>query len=63
MRYLYGTRDYGLEFGGTGDSTLVAYSEVYWGDDIDRKSTSGALHSAGYDLVHWKSKKQGCVAL
>jgi hypothetical protein len=43
MRYLSGTRDYGLVLGGTGDSKLVAYSDADWGGDIDRKSTSGAL--------------------
>jgi hypothetical protein len=63
MRYLSGTRVYGLVLGGTGDSTLVAYSDANWGGDIDRKSTSGALHYFGEDLVHWMSKKQGCVAL
>jgi hypothetical protein len=43
MRYLYGTRDYGLVLGGTGDTTVVAYSDADWGGDVDRKSTSGAL--------------------
>jgi hypothetical protein len=42
MRYISGTRDYGLVLGGTGHSTLVAYSDADWGGDIDRKSTSGA---------------------
>jgi hypothetical protein len=63
MRYLSGTRDYGLAIGGTGDSTLVAYSDADWGGDIDRKSKSGALHYFDEDLVHWTSKKQSCVAL
>jgi hypothetical protein len=63
MRYLSGTSYYGLVIGGTGDSTLVAYSDADWGGDIDLKSTSGALHFVGSDLVHWTSKKQGCVAL
>jgi Reverse transcriptase (RNA-dependent DNA polymerase) len=63
MRYLPGTRDYGLVLGGTGDSTLVAYSDADWSGDIDRKSTSGALHFVGHDLVHWTSKKEDCVAL
>jgi hypothetical protein len=49
--------------GGTGGLTLVAYSVADWGGDIDRKSTSGALHFLGYDRVHWMSKKQGCVSL
>jgi hypothetical protein len=63
MRYISGTRDYGLVLGGTGESKLIAYSDTDWGGDVDRKSTSGALHYFGEDLVHWTSKKQGCVAL
>jgi hypothetical protein len=57
MRYLSGTLDYGLVLGGTGESTLIEYS------DVDRKSTSGALHYFGEDLVHWTSEMQGCFAL
>jgi hypothetical protein len=62
MRYLSGTRDYGLVLGETGESTHIAYSNADWGGDVDRKSTSGALHYLCEDLVHWTSKKQGCVA-
>jgi hypothetical protein len=42
---------------------LIAYSDADWGGDVDRKSTSGARHYFVDDLVHWTSKKQGCVAL
>jgi Reverse transcriptase (RNA-dependent DNA polymerase) len=63
MRYLSGTLDYGLVLGGTGESTLIAYSDANWGGDVDRKSTSVALHYFDEDLVHWTSKKKGCVAL
>jgi hypothetical protein len=52
MRYLSGTRDYGLVLSGTGDSTFIAYSDADWGGNVDRKSTSGALHYFGEDLVH-----------
>jgi hypothetical protein len=31
MRYLSGTRDYGLVLSGTGESTLIAYSDADWG--------------------------------
>jgi hypothetical protein len=44
LRYLSGTRGYGLVLGGTGDSTLIAYSDADWGGDVDRKSISGAQH-------------------
>jgi hypothetical protein len=62
MRYLSGTGHYGLMLGETGESTLIAYSDADWGGDVDRKSTSGKLYYVGEDLVHWTSKKQGCVA-
>jgi hypothetical protein len=62
MRYLSGTLDYGFVISGTGQSTLIAYSDADWGGDVERKSTSGALHYFGEDLVHWTRKKQGCVA-
>jgi hypothetical protein len=41
----------------------IVYSDADWSGDVDRKSISGALHYFGEDLVHWTSKKQGCVAL
>jgi hypothetical protein len=63
MRYLSGTRDYVFVLGGTGESTLIAYSDADWGGDVDCKSTSGALQYFGEDLVHWTSKKQAFVSL
>jgi hypothetical protein len=63
MCYLSGTRDYGLVLGGTGDLTLVAYSDADWGGDIECKSKSGALHFFVYDLFYCTSSNQGCVAL
>jgi hypothetical protein len=38
MRYISGTRDYGPVISGTGESTLIAYSDADWGGDVDRKS-------------------------
>jgi Reverse transcriptase (RNA-dependent DNA polymerase) len=52
IRYLSGTHDYGLVLGGTGESTLIAYSDADWGGEADRQSTSGELHYFGDDLVH-----------
>jgi hypothetical protein len=49
LRYLPGTRGYGLVLDGTEESTLISYSD---GGDVDRKSTSGALHYFCKDLVH-----------
>jgi hypothetical protein len=52
MRYISGTLDYGVVLSGTGESTLIAYSDADWGGDVDRKSTYGALHYFCEDLVH-----------
>jgi hypothetical protein len=51
MRYLSGTRDYGLLLSGTGESTLIAYSDADWGGDVDRKSKPGELHYFGEDVL------------
>jgi hypothetical protein len=56
MRYISGTRDYGLVLSGTGESTLISYSDADWGGDVNRKSTSGSLHYFVEYLVHWTSK-------
>jgi hypothetical protein len=37
MRYLSGTRGYGLVLSGTGESTLIAFSDADCGGDVDRK--------------------------
>jgi hypothetical protein len=37
--------------------------DAEWNGDVDRKSTSVALHYFGKYLLHWTSKKQGCFAL
>ena len=43
---------------------LIVYMNEDWaGDNVDRKSTSGAWEFLGRSLVSWSSKKQNCVAL
>jgi hypothetical protein len=62
MRYLSGMRDNGLVLSGTGESTLnVLGRQLGW----LRRPQIDIWHAAffGYDLVHWTSKKQGCIAL
>lgn len=68
LRYLKGTKGIGLLFTGsatgTGDHSLVAFSDASWGNDlIDRKSTTGTLIKYNGNTISWLSKKQATVAL
>ncbi|CAN6457819.1 unnamed protein product [Victoria cruziana] len=62
FRYLKGTRDLSLTFGG-GSLELVGYSDAdFAGCKDDSKSTSGFVFTFGGGVVAWSCKKQGCVA-
>ena len=63
LRYLRGTADMKLCFGGD-KPTLVGYSDSDMAGDIDsRKSTSGYLIKFAGGAVSWQSRLQRCVAL
>ena len=63
LRYLRGTADMRLCFGGD-KPTLVGYSDSDMAGDIDsRKSTSGYLIKFAGGVVSWQSRLQRCVAL
>ena len=65
MRYLMGTRDLRLTFGGTGGSSLnlQGFCDAdYAGDRITRRSVTGHLFLLNGGLVSWASVKQRCVA-
>ena len=63
IRYLKGTRNYGLYY--TKDKSVMSgYSDADWaGDNEDRRSTSGYVFVMCGAAVSWRSKKQPCVAL
>jgi hypothetical protein len=64
MRYLKGTIDYGLSYGGDHDFTLSGYTDADWvGSVSDRKSTSGYCFSLGSAMISWQSRKQSSIAL
>jgi hypothetical protein len=64
LRYLKGTINHCIYFGGTSKPILEAYTDADCAGDIDsRKSTSGYLVCFGNKVVSWKSKLQKCVAL
>ncbi|XP_039133273.1 secreted RxLR effector protein 161-like [Dioscorea cayenensis subsp. rotundata] len=64
VRYIAGTRNYGLWYSQGDGGKLEAYSDSNWGGSIsDCKSSSGVLLGLGSSVVSWNSKKQEIVAL
>jgi hypothetical protein len=61
MRYLAGTREYGLEFGGAEGFTMYSDSD-YAGDPDNRRSTSGYVALLNGEAVSWKTRQQPTVA-
>lgn len=63
MRYLKGTKDYGLQYKKNEKFELRAYTNVDWARNIgDRKSTSGGTFFLGKRLVTQTSKKQNYIS-
>ena len=63
IRYLSGTRDYGLLYARDEPSEVVGYSDADWGGEADRKSTSGICFTLAGGPISWRSKTQRVVAL
>ena len=64
MRYLDGTRNYGLLYDKEKVTDFIGYSDADWAGDLDdRRSISGYLFKLSGAAVSWRSKKQSCVAL
>lgn len=61
MRYLVGTRDVGLVFGG-GDPLQGYCDSDFAGDVVTRRSTTGYLFTLYGGPVSWRSKLQATVA-
>lgn len=63
LRYLKGTLDKGLVYGGQ-DLKLVAECDASWGNDVDtRRSFAGYFFSINGGAISWRSKLQPTVAL
>ena len=62
MRYLAGTANYGITFGGT-RSGLEAYTDADYAGDIDtRRSTTGYVFILNGGAISWSSRLQQTVA-
>ena len=59
LRYLKGTKDYGLRYKLGGNLDLKVFTNADWAENIDdKKRTTGAVFFLGKRLVSWTSKKQ-----
>lgn len=63
LRYLNGTRNFGITFNGSRGLILEGYSDADWGAGEDRKSISGYVFTLGGGAISWSSKKQATTAL
>ena len=63
MRYLKGTKDYGLWYNMGGNLDLKVSFDANWASSIDDgKSTSGGAFFLGKRLESWTRKKQNYIS-
>eukprot|EP00253_Pinus_taeda_P014116 PITA_14116 len=64
MRYVRGTKNFGMLYNVSEHSDLVGYTNSDWAGSVDdRKSTSDYVFHMGSGAISWASKKQSIVAL
>lgn len=64
LRYVKGTKRFGILYNVSEHSDLVGYTDSDWAGSVDdRKSTSGYVFHMGSGAISWASKKQSIVAL
>ncbi len=65
LRYLKGTQDVGIQFGGIGaDLDVRGFCDADWGGETDgRRSTTGYVFMLAGGPVTWRSRRQQTVAL
>ena len=62
LKYLQGTKDFGLEFKRNKNFKLVGFSDADFARDVDdRASNSGYLMNMGSAAVAWSCKKQDTI--
>ena len=63
LRYLQGTKEFGIWYEPTTNSKLLRYTDIDWEGSLDdTKSTSGYAFSLGSEVFSWESRKQATVA-
>ena len=62
VRYLKGTQDYSLTFGGE-ILDLIGYTDADWGSQSHRHSISGHVYLFSGGAISWSSRKQPIIAL
>ena len=64
FRYLKGTTDIGLIYGGDADCLVAGYSDSDYAADVDgRRSMTGYIFTLGNSVVSWKATLQPSVTL
>eukprot|EP00253_Pinus_taeda_P029735 PITA_29735 len=64
LRYVKGTKRFGILYNVSEHSDLVGYIDSDWAGSVDdRKSTSGYVFHMGSGAISWASKKQSIAAL
>ena len=63
LRYLNGTKHYGLWYGKESNMVLNCYSDSDFANDPGRKSISGVVVKMDKNVIVWASRKQQSVTL
>lgn len=64
LRYLRGTSDYGLMFGGEVQDSVIGFVDSDYGGDLDNsRSTTGYVFTLAGAPICWRSVQQGIVAM
>eukprot|EP00253_Pinus_taeda_P002805 PITA_02805 len=64
LKYVNGTKQYGILYTTTSDFRLVGYTDSDWASSVDdRKSTSRYVFHLGSGTISWASKKHPIVSL
>ncbi|XP_048604674.1 secreted RxLR effector protein 161-like [Brassica napus] len=64
LRYLRGTSDYGLMFGGEVQDSVIGFVDSYYGGELDNsRSTTGYVFTLAGAPICWRSVQQPIVAM
>eukprot|EP00253_Pinus_taeda_P023702 PITA_23702 len=64
LRYVNGTKEYGILYFTTNDFKLVGYTDSYWAGSVDdKKSMMGYVFDLDSGAISWASKKKPIVSI